>query len=444
MINLKSKFVEDKYNELLDLGNIENDLYDKFNVKKGLRNANGTGVLVELTKVANVHGYEIDANGNKIDSEGLLSFRGVDIYDLARIDKSVYGYEKTCYLLLFGRLPNDEEFEQFKQIISDCYELPQEFINNIITRGVSENLMNHIMRSILALYTFDNDPDNTDPLQTLEKGISIIAKLPSIVSYSLQAKRHYLDYKTLHIRRPRKDFSIAENLLYMSRNHGAFNQMEAETLDLALMIHAEHGGGNNSAFANVVVASTGTDIYSAMTASLGSLKGPRHGGANGAVEDMMAEVINAVGVNATDDDLRMIANKLLDKKFYDNTGLIYGIGHAVYTLSDPRTILLKAKAKELAIMKDKLDLFDLYDRFERIAIEELKKRKGPNFHTCANVDFYSGLTYKLLNIPRDLYTPIFACARMVGWLAHNVEDKLYCNKIIRPAAKYVGEYKKID
>ena len=181
-----------------------------------------------------------------------------------------------------------------------------------------------------------------------------------------------------------------------------------------------------------------------MTASLGSLKGPRHGGANGAVEDMMAEVINEVGVNASDDDLRVVANKLLDKKFYDNTGLIYGIGHAVYTLSDPRTILLKAKAKELAIMKDKLDLFDLYDRFERIAIEELKKRKGPNFHTCANVDFYSGLTYKLLNIPRDLYTPIFACARMVGWLAHNVEDKLYCNKIIRPAAKYVGEYKKID
>lgn len=444
MVNAKSEFITSKYKELLELGNIQNDLYDKFSVKKGLRNANGTGVLVELTKVANVHGYEIAPDGSKIDSEGLLSYRGVDIYDLAKIDKSVYGYEKVCYLLLFGRLPNDEEFERFRDIISEQYELPQEFINNIITRGVSENLMNHIMRSILSLYNYDDNPDSTDPLETLEKGISILAKLPSIISYSLQAKRHYIDYKTLHIRRPRPDFSIAENILYMSRNHGAFNETEAETLDLALMLHAEHGGGNNSAFANVVVASTGTDIYSAMVASLGSLKGPRHGGANGAVEDMMTEVISLIGVDASDEDIRKICNQILDKQIYDKSGLIYGIGHAVYTLSDPRTVLLKAKSKELAIMKDKLDVFDFYDRFERIAIEELKKRKGPNFHTCANVDFYSGLTYKLLNIPRELYTPIFACARMVGWLAHNIEDKLYCNKIIRPAAKYVGEYKKID
>lgn len=443
MINIDSDFIKEKYNESLETGKIDNELYDKFNVKKGLRNANGTGVLVELTKVANVHGYTMDGE-NKIDVEGHLSYRGIDIFDLAKIDKTVYGFEKSCYLLLFGKLPNDEEFEIFKNIISDNYDLPQEFVNNIITRGVSENLMNHIQRSILALYTFDNDPDNIDPLITLEKGISIIAKMPSIVSYSLQSKRHYIDNKTLHIRRPRKDFSIAENILYMSRNHGAFTEIEAETLDLALMLHAEHGGGNNSTFVNIVIGSTSTDIYSAIVGSLGSLKGPRHGGANKAVEDMMTQIIDTVGEEATDEQLTEIANKILDKNFYNNSGLIYGIGHAVYTLSDPRTILLKEKCKELAIMKDRIEVFSLYERFEKIAITELKKRKAPGFNVCANVDFYSGLTYKLLNIPRDLYTPIFATARIVGWLAHNIEDKLYCNKIIRPAAKYVGEYQKID
>ena len=370
-----------------------------------------------------------------------MFYRGYDIFDLFNNEKRRFGFEKICYLILFSKLPTPNELDEFHNYLSSNYVLPNGFAEDVILKHPSKSVMNQVQKSILNLYSFDNEPDNTDAYQTLLKGLNIIAKLPSIISYCYRAKRHYIDGLSLHIRNPREDYSIAENLLRMSRTNGEFEQLEVDTLDLALILHADHGGGNNSTFANLVVSSTATDIYSSMCASLGSLKGPRHGGANKAVGNMMHAAIKEIGLDASDEQISEIINKILDKQFFDKTGLIYGIGHPVYTKSDPRAILLKEKCKELAILEGESRKFNFYSKFEEIAIRELKNRKGFGFNCCANIDFYSGLTYEILKINEDLYTPIFACARMVGWLAHNIENKLYCDKIIRPAGKYVGEIK---
>ncbi len=428
-------FIKKQYERSLIDGNIDNELYDTLNVKRGLRNNNGTGVLVGLTKISDVHGYQMDGD-KKVPSEGHLYYRDMDIFEVAKKSEGLYGYEKTCFLILFGHYPSETELEEFKKIISSNYELPLYFLEDIIMKNVSKSLMNHIARSILALYSFDENPDSTDPLELLKKGINLISKMPAIISYSLQAKTHYLDNDVLHIHRPKAEYSLAENILYLSRNDGKFTKIEAETLDLALIIHADHGGGNNSTFASVVVSSTDTDIYSSLAAGLGSLKGPRHGGANQAVLEMMQRVIDDIGLDATDEQIKEIIKKILDKKYYDNSGLIYGMGHAIYTKSDPRCILLKEKCRELAKGKEE-GVFAFYDRFEKLAIETLEAKRGTS--CCANFDYYSGLTYKILNIPRELFIPIFATARLVGWVAHIVENKLYCNKIIRPATKYVGK-----
>ena len=427
-------FLDKEYAQSLKDGYIDQELFDKLNVKRGLRNNNGTGVLVGLTKISEVHGY-IVKDEKKIPDEGHLYYRDIDIYDLAKTDKDVFGYERTCFLILFGHLPDEDELEEFKKIISSHYLLPTDFLENIILRNVSPSVMNHLARAVLSLYSFDEDPDNTNPKEMLKKGIDIIAKLPAIIAYSVQAKTHYIDNDALHIHNPKPEYSIAQNILYLSRNDGKFTELEAETLDLALTIHADHGGGNNSTFTNVVVSSTDTDIYSTLSTGICSLKGPRHGGANQKVLDMMKYIISDITLDATDEQILDVVTKLLNKKYFDNSGLIYGIGHAIYTKTDPRCVLLKAKCKELSEqLGDKR--FDFYNRFETIALAELKKKKGTE--CCANVDYYSGLTYSLLNSPRDLFIPIFACARTVGWVAHIIENKLYCNKIIRPATAYVG------
>lgn len=432
-------FIEKSYKDSIDLLKIENELYDKYNVKKGLRNANGTGVLVGLTKISDVHGYKM-VDGVKQDDEGHLYYRDIDLYDLVKVDNNCYGYERTCFLILFGRLPNEEEFEQFKNILKEEYFLPNGFLENTILRTPSHSLMNQIARAILSLYSYDENPDDIEALSILRKGISLIAKMPSIISYCLQAKTHYIDNDALHIHHPKKELSLAENMLYLSRNDGKYTRLEAEVLDLCLIIHADHGGGNNSTFVNVVVSSTGTDIYSAMAASMCSLKGPRHGGANKSVEDMMNYIIDDIGLDATEDQMQKVIDKILNKNYFDNSGLIYGIGHAVYTKSDPRSLLLKSKCKELCQTSEfGIKNFSFYEKFEKLAIATMNKKKNANY--CANMDYYSGLTYQMLNIPRDLYTPIFAAARVVGWLAHNIENRLYCNKIIRPATKYVGNLK---
>ena len=430
-----NEFLQEKYNDLLNEESIDSELYDKYDVKRGLRNNNGTGVLVGLTRVAEVSGYNIE-NNVKLPKTGNLYYRGIDVREVAALSKNDFGYENTCFLLLFGHYPNKTESKIFKGILSEQYNLPTGFLENIILKNPSKSLMNHITRCILSLYSFDENPDDISGFAMILKGISLIGKMPAIISYSLQAKTHYLDNDSLHIHYPKKEYSFAENILYLSRNDGKFTELEAKTLDMCLIVHADHGGGNNSAFVGTVVASTLTDIYSMLAASLASLKGPRHGGANMANLDMMNAVINDIGLEPTDKQIEDVINKILDKKYYDNTGLIYGIGHAIYTLSDPRAELLREKAKALSIEKNSKK-FDLYYRFEKAAVRILKERKG--IECCCNVDFYSGLIYEMLNIPRDLFIPIFAAARLVGWISHDLEALLYSNKIVRPATKYVGK-----
>ena len=430
-----NEFLQEKYNDLLNEEAIDSNLYDKYDVKRGLRNNNGTGVLVGLTRVAEVSGYVVEDNVKK-PKEGNLYYRGIDVSEVARLAGNDFGYENTCFLLLFGHYPTKSESKVFKGILSDQYDLPEGFLENIILKNPSKSLMNHISRCILSLYSFDEDPDNISGFELIKKGISLIAKMPAIVSYSLQTKTHYLDHDSLHIHYPKKEYSFAENLLYLSRNDGKFTDLEAKTLDMCLIVHADHGGGNNSAFVGTVVSSTLTDIYSMLSASMASLKGPRHGGANMAVLDMMKNVIDDIGLNATDEQIKDVIVKMLDKKYNDYSGLVYGIGHAIYTLSDPRAELLREKARKLSKEKNPKK-FEFYNRFEKIAVATLEERKG--IKCCCNVDFYSGLIYEMLDIPRDLFIPIFAAARLVGWISHDIENLLYSNKIVRPATKYVGK-----
>ncbi len=427
-------FLKEKFDDLIKNESIAPELYDLYKVKRGLRNNNGTGVLVGLTKVAEVSGYYVE-NDVKLPKNGNLYYRELDIKEVAKLNGDDFGYENACFLLLFGHYPSKEESKEFRKLLANEYDLPEGFLENIILKNPSKSLMNHITRSILSLYSFDENPDDINPFELIKKGISIIGKMPAIISYSLQAKTHYLDHDSLHIHFPKTEYSFAENILYLSRNDGVFTELEAKTLDMALVVHADHGGGNNSAFVGTVVSSTLTDIYSMIAASLTSLKGPRHGGANMAVLDMMDTVIKDIGIDASDDAIMDVCRKMLNKEYFDNSGLIYGIGHAIYTLSDPRCELLRDEAKALAEEKGS-NKFEFYHRFERIAIKALEEKK--NIKCCANVDFYSGLIYEMLNIPRDLFIPIFAAARLVGWIAHDIENLLYCNKIIRPATKYVG------
>ena len=434
-------FIEKNYEKSLKENNIDNDLYQKYNVKKGLRNSNGTGVLIGLTKISEVHGYHMD-HDQKIDDEGHLYYRGYDLFDLVEIDEDNFGYEKVCFLILFGRIPNDEEEKLFHDVLSKEYELPNDFLENVMLKNPSKNIMNHIQRAILSLYTFDDSNDDSDPFSTLKKGIALIAKMPAIISYAYQAKKHFIDKKSLVIHHPNPDLSLAESILYLCRADGKYSKEEADMLDSIMIVHADHGAGNNSTFANIVISSTGTDLYSCISGAIGSLKGPKHGGANKAVLEMMRTVINDIGTSPSDEELKEVIRRILNKDYYDNSGLIYGIGHAVYTKSDPRAIIIKNKCEELSKSCGYYDIFNFYKRFEENAILELKKAKGNDYNCCANVDFYSGLTYQMLGLPEELFTPIFATSRMIGWLAHNIENKLYCNKIIRPAGKYVGEIKK--
>ena len=416
---------------------IPTPLYKEYNVKKGLRNDDGTGVRIGLTRVSDVIGYEKDKDGDVIPCEGNLLYRGYSIRDLIMNRQGNFGFEETCFLLLFGFLPDETQFSEFKQSLAMRYELPENFLVNEVLRAPSKNLMNRLQVLTLALYNFDETPDETDVYQTLLKGINLIAKYPALGCYSYQAKMHDLHHGSLIIHYPRTDYSIAENILYMLRLDGRFSQREASLLDAILVIHADHGGGNNSTFTDVVIGSTGTDLYSAICGSVGSLKGPKHGGANISVSEMMNEVIERTQYYRDEEQIRSIVNDLLDKKMYDRSGLIYGFGHAVYTLSDPRAELLRTLCRQLAEEKGCMDKFEFYELFEKTVRDVVYRRKKKILPT--NVDFYSGFAYNLLGIPEDLFTPLFAIARVSGWVAHNVENKLYDGRIMRPATKYVGE-----
>lgn len=421
--------------------NIDKEIYEKYSIKRGLRNQNGTGVLVGVTKVGDVSGYKIK-DGKKIPSEGELYYRGYPLTTMVRdIEKSQrLGFEEIIYLLLFDKLANKEKLSYFKKILSKNRKLPDYFIEDAILKVPGSDIMNKMMRAMLALYTYDANPDGTDPLNVLGQSLSLIAKMPLLAIYSYQVKIHKFDNKSLVIHNPNPEKSIAENILAMLRVDQNYSRKEAEILDLLLIIHAEHGGGNNSAFATHVVSSSGTDSYSAMAAGLASLKGPRHGGANIKVANMIDNIKENIRDKKDEEEIRAYLEKILDKKAFDQAGLIYGLGHAVYTLSDPRAVLLKEKARELAKIKGREEDFSFVENIEKIGQGLIMEKLDRTYPPCANVDLYSGLVYDMLKIPRELFLPIFAIARTVGWSAHRLEQ-IADNKIIRPAYLSLSERK---
>ncbi|MBQ6841830.1 MAG: citrate/2-methylcitrate synthase [Firmicutes bacterium] len=411
--------------------------YDNYKVKRGLRNSDGTGVLAGLTTIGNVHGY-ILSEDEKVADEGRLRYRGINIKYIVEAcqREQRFGYEEVCYLILLGKLPNAAELAEFKELLAKLRHMPYDFREDIIMRCPSPDVMNKLARAVLSMYSYDDDPDNTSMENMIRQSLLLIARVPTMVAYAYQSKQHFFDRKSLHIHLPQDELGTAENFLHMIRPDGQFSQLEAETLDLALMLHAEHGGGNNSAFTTRVVSSTGSDTYSAIAAAIGSLKGPRHGGANqkvmGMVDDFKAHIEDITSADQVADYIE----KTLRKQTYDGSGLIYGMGHAIYTKSDPRAVMLRAKAEELARSTGNEEEFGLYKMIEDLTPEIFARVRGSKV-MCANVDLYSGFVYKMLGIPAELYTPMFAIARMVGWCAHRIEEVQYGGRIIRPAYKCV-------
>ncbi|MBP7494348.1 MAG: citrate/2-methylcitrate synthase [Spirochaetales bacterium] len=417
---------------------IDPELFKKYNVKRGLRNEDGTGVLVGLTEIGNVHGYILD-EGEKVPVPGKLYYRGYDVEDLVKgcNKEKRFGFEEISFLLLFGKLPNSKELKEFQEVLGEFRTLPNGFFEDMILKAPSPDIMNKLARSVLASYSYDSNPEDSSLRNILRQSIELIARFPTMVAYAYQVRQHYYYGKSLYLHSPNKDLSTAENLLLLIRPNSTYEPLEAELLDLALILHAEHGGGNNSTFTIRVVSSTATDTYAAVAAALGSLKGAKHGGANNRVMDMIEDIERNVKDWKDEEEISAYLKKILRKEAGDRSGLLYGMGHAVYTLSDPRAVLLKEKAKILAEEKGFSEEFNLYDRIERIAPRVFKEERNWDKPLAPNVDFFSGFVYKMLNIPGALYTPIFAIARISGWAAHRIEEIVSGGKIIRPAYKNV-------
>ena len=435
----KMRFFEQ---ELLKNHHIDPNLYVEYNVKRGLRDSAGKGVLTGLTEISDVNGYNL-INGRQIPADGRLYYQGINVQDIiSGLNGRRFGFEETIYLLIFGKLPDKEELSRFLDMMSDMEELGGRFVRDVVMKGTNANIMNAMQRCVLALYTYDDNPEDISPENVLRQSLELIAKLPEIAVYSYHAYRHFRKDDTLFIRNPQKGLSLAENILLMLRPDGKYTELEAKVLDIALILHAEHGGGNNSTFTTHVVTSSGTDTYSSTAASIGSLKGPRHGGANLKVQNMFADLKSHVDQDHCDNEDEIITylKKVLNKEAFDHAGLIYGMGHAVYTLSDPREVILKRFAQALAEEKGMTEEFELYNRVENIAGKLIMEHRKLFKNVCANVDFYSGFVYSMLGIPEELFTPIFAIARMPGWSAHRLEELINANKIIRPAYKYVGHH----
>ena len=435
----KMRFFEQ---ELLKNHHIDPNLYVEYNVKRGLRDSAGKGVLTGLTEISDVNGYNL-INGRQIPADGRLYYQGINVQDIiGGLNGRRFGFEETIYLLIFGKLPDKEELSRFLDMMSDMEELGGRFVRDVVMKGTNANIMNAMQRCVLALYTYDDNPEDISPENVLRQSLELIAKLPEIAVYSYHAYRHFRKDDTLFIRNPQKGLSLAENILLMLRPDGKYTELEAKVLDIALILHAEHGGGNNSTFTTHVVTSSGTDTYSSTAASIGSLKGPRHGGANLKVQNMFDDLKSHVDQDHWDNEDEIITylKKVLNKEAFDHAGLIYGMGHAVYTLSDPREVILKRFAQALAEEKGMTEEFELYNRVENIAGKLIMEHRKLFKNVCANVDFYSGFVYSMLGIPEELFTPIFAIARMPGWSAHRLEELINANKIIRPAYKYVGHH----
>ena len=418
---------------------INPELYDKYDVKRGLRDKNGTGVLTGLTEIGEVKSYTID-DGEIIPCEGKLYYHGIDIESLVDgfTKDERFGYEETAYLLIFGELPTAEQLASFRKILSEYRSLPTSFVRDIIMKAPSQDMMNTLARSVLTMYAYDDRPDDTSPENVLRQCLQLIAMFPLMSVYGYQACNHYLKGHSLYIHTPPAELSTAETILYTLRANRTYTPLEAKILDLCLVVQAEHGGGNNSTFTTHVVSSSGTDTYSTIAASLGSLKGPRHGGANKKVVEMFDDIKENVKDWTDENEVREYLKKILAREAFDRSGLIYGMGHAVYTLSDPRTKILKKYVRPLAAEKEKNEELALYETVERVAPELLAARR--NRAVSANVDFYSGFIYSMLDLPLELYTPIFAIARIAGWSAHRMEDIINTGKIIRPAYKNVAKH----
>lgn len=417
---------------------IDSELYAKYEVKKGLRDISGKGVVAGLTEISEVSSYLLD-EGDLIPCEGKLYYRGYDVNDLVKSfeEEDRFGFEETCYLLLFGHLPTADEYISFRSIIGSNRQLPNGFVRDSILASVSQDMMNSMARGVLALYNFDSKADDTSLRNVIRQSIQLIARFPSLMVYGYQGYAHRYKNKSLVLHTPKSNLSTAENILHMLRNDSKYTQLEAHILDIALVLHAEHGGGNNSTFTNHVVTSSGTDSYSAVSASLASLKGPKHGGANIKVCKMFDDIKEHVKDWNDEDEIRAYIEKIVDKQAFDKSGLVYGVGHAVYSLSDPRAVLFKKYVKELAVEKDCLDDFNLHEAVEKIAPQVISEKRHMYKGVSANVDFYSGFVYKMLNLPEEIYTPLFAVARIAGWSAHRVEELSNGGKIIRPAYKAV-------
>lgn len=447
--NKKLDSVIAKYSEMAVKSSIITpELYTKYEVKRGLRDISGKGVLAGLTEISEVSAYIIRDN-DLVPCEGKLFYRGYDIEEIVAdfLEEGRFGFEEVCYLLLFGKLPTKEEYQEFWGILANARFLPEGFVHSTILNAPSPDVMNSLAKSVLTLYSYDKDADNTSVENVLRQSIQLIAQFPLLAVYGYQGVSHYHNKNSLIIHSPKPNLSTAENILRMLRNDKKYTQLEAQILDLALVLHADHGGGNNSCFTTHVVTSSGTDTYSSVVASLGSLKGPRHGGANIKVVQMFEDIKENVKDWTDDEEVEAYMVKLLNKEAFDRSGLIYGIGHAVYSLSDPRAVIFKQYVERLAKEKGLEDEYMLYSKVEDIAPNVIGKVRKMYKGVSANVDFYSGFVYRMLNLPQELFTPLFAVARIAGWSAHRIEEIVNAGKIIRPAYKSVAKrqgYVKMD
>jgi citrate synthase len=418
---------------------IDPQYFEKYKVKRGLRNADGTGVVAGLTLIGNVHGYLLD-EGEKMPVEGQLTYRGLNVAEIVAscLAEDCFGFEEVAFLLLFGCLPTPTQKDRFIELLGDLRNLPGNFTEDMLIKAPSKDLMNKLAQATLALYSYDDNPDDTSLANVLRQCIELIARFPIIVAHAYQVKKHYYDQKSMHIHFPKENLATAENFLRMIRSDKSYSHAEARLLDLALILHAEHGGGNNSAFAARVLSSSGTDTYSAIAAAIGSLKGPKHGGANYKVVAMFEDIKLHVRDWRSDAEIQAYLEKIINKEAGDGSGLIYGMGHAIYTLSDPRAVLLKENAKQLAEEKGMLNEFLLIDAVERLSPEIFADFKGDTKVICANVDLYSGFVYQMLGIPKELFTAIFAISRIVGWSAHRIEELATGGRLMRPAYKSIA------
>ncbi len=440
---ISPELLEVMSNKIEKKSKIDHEQFWKYGVKRGLRNPDGTGVMAGLTKICSVEGYYME-DGERVPKQGVLKYRGLNVSDIVKAceEENRFGYEEVVYLLLFGSLPTRAQVDLFKEILGACRVLPNTYIEDVLMKNASIDVMNKLARCVLTSYSFDDNPDDCSVENVLRQSVQIIAQMPVMMCYAYQVKRMKFYGKSMYFHPEKRELSTAETILRSIRADRKYTDEEAKLLDICLILHAEHGGGNNSTFTTRVLTSSGTDTYSAVAASIGSLKGTRHGGANIKVSHMIEDIKENVSDITDENEIAEYLEKIIRKQAGDGSGLVYGMGHAVYTLSDPRAVILKKKAREFAYKNGYEKDFELINSIEKLTPEVFRRVKGKNKIMCANVDLYSGLIYRMLGIPEDLYTPIFATARIAGWSAHRLEEIITGGKIIRPAYKNIAVQKK--